>query len=470
VSVETVIYKSPFETVSYTFDGGYPTPETALTEYDEADLNRAVQAYRFFYPSVSGLAIYQGFSRAGGVPNRVFGVLEAQPRHVGFTLNSDTPYGTVLLDLRDGPFVVELPPGPLMTMVMDLHQRWVADLGLPGPDAGRGGKHLIVPPHYEKPLPSGYNVGRATTYRVIAGVRALPLGGDVKAAIEQIRAVKIRPLDAPPGWLAPEWVDMTPRPQDTTPLACENGLGFWDALHQIVDSEPVYDPYRNYYGELAELGIVKGRPFTPDARMRKILLQAAQLGNTLLRIQSFADRRPDRVVWNDRKWEWVGLVDSNGAFDAPTHTDLAARETWFFQAIGASPAMFRRKVGFGSLYWLGTRDRTGAYLDGRRNYRLVVPGPVPASLFWSITVYDAETRSQVQTDQGKAALRSLFELAGSASMDSIDLYFGPDAPAGKAARWIKTLPRKGWFAYFRVYGPTERAFDGTWKPGDFEAV
>lgn len=132
-----------------------------------------------------------------------------------------------------------------------------------------------------------------------------------------------------------------------------------------------------------------------------------------------------------------------------------------------APAMFRRDPGAGSLYWLGLRDKDGAYLDGANPYKLTVPLPVPNKLFWSVTVYDAETRSQIQTDQGKAALRSLFELKD-VSGSAVDLYFGPSVPSGQEGRWIKTLPGKGWFVYFRIYGPDTPAFNGQWKPGDFE--
>jgi hypothetical protein len=134
--------------------------------------------------------------------------------------------------------------------------------------------------------------------------------------------------------------------------------------------------------------------------------------------------------------------------------------------------MFRRSVGAGSLYWLGLRDKTDAYLDGSNTYTLTVPQPVPAKLFWSITVYDAETRSQIQTDQNKAALRSLFELADLDTSQAADLHFAPEAPADDDAkhRWIKTIPGKGWFVYFRIYGPDEPAFDGSWQLPDFEAI
>ena len=157
----------------------------------------------------------------------------------------------------------------------------------------------------------------------------------------------------------------------------------------------------------------------------------------------------------------------NGTFDLPTYKDLDARAKWFYQAQVESPAMFRRSAGAGSLYWLGTRDKSGAYLDGGKAYKLTVPQPVPDKLFWSVTVYDAETRSEIATDQGHAALRSLFELKDVKDAEAV-LYFGPTAPPGKETQWIKTIPGKGWFVYFRIYGPEAAAFNGNWRPGDFE--
>jgi hypothetical protein len=449
---------------------GFPTADEARRLYDDADLNRAVQSYRFFYSTVAGAAIYKGSVEAGCVPNQVFGVLDTKPRHVGFTLNSDTPYGPVLLDLSAGPFVVELPAGPLISAALDLNQRWIADMGVPGPDAGKGGKHLLLPPGYQDKVPDGYHAWRCTTNRTIVAVRSLPVGGDVKGAIERLKTVKVRPLNPPADWKEPTWVDMTEKPQDTTPLRWEDNLKFWEVLHWVIDTEPPLDGYRHQYGDLAALGIAKGKPFAPDARMKGILEAAAKTGLAQIRAQSFADRRPDRVVWKDRRWEWAALRYEDGFFNTPNYVDLEAREKWFYQAVATSPAMFRRQAGGGSLYWLGLRDAAGAYLDGGKTYKLTAPQPVPGKLFWSVTVYDAETRSQVQTDQGKAALRSLFELNDKAGDKSVDLHFGPKAPAGKEGQWIKTIPGKGWFVYFRIYGPEQAAFDGTWKPGDFEEV
>ena len=455
----------------YAFERGFPTEDTVKQAYDDADLERAVQAYKFFYPTVSGAAIIRGNEQIGVVPNKVFGILDCAPEQLVFTANSDTPYGPLLLDLSIGPLVVELAPGPLIVCSMDVNQRWVADMGLPGPDAGRGGKHLLVGPDYKGALPKngGYYVHRASSNRQIVGVRSLPVEGDVKGAKERIKTIKVYPLDSKAQWQQPQWLDMTGRKQDTTPVDWEDNLKFWEVLHQTLDSEPMFEGYHNEYGELAALGIEKGQPFDPDARMKAILAEAARVANAQMRVQSFGDRRPDRLPWKDRQWQWASLRYEDGDFNTHEHLDLEAREKWFYQAIGASPAMFRRDAQAGSLYWLGLRDKQGAYLDGGSQYKLSVPLPVPGKLFWSVTVYDTQTRSQVQTDQQKAALRSLFELKD-ASGKSADLYFGPTAPQGNEHRWIKTLPGRGWFAYFRIYGPQAAAFDDSWRPGDFEAM
>ena len=454
----------------YVFAGGYPTPETVQRAYDDLDMIRAMQVYRMFYPTVSCAAIFEGSAQVGLRPNAVFGYMDTQPKHVGYTLNSDTPYGAMPLDLRAGPLVVELQPGPLIGAVLDVNQRWIADMGVPGPDAGNGGKHLLLPPGYEGPVPPGYHVARATSWRVMAAVRALPVGGDVPGAVARMLTTRVYPLEARADWTEPAWIDMTPGAQDTTPHAWEDTFRFWEALNDTVQAEPPLAGWREHYGELAALGIVKGAAFQPDARMRHILERAAAGACAQMRVESFADRRPDRVVWPDRQWEWPALRFENGFFETANYNDTYARDKWFFQAIAESPAMFRRSAGAGSLYWLGLRDSTGAYLDGSHTYRLAVPLPVPEKLFWSVTVYDAETRSQIATGQGKAALRSLFELKEEGAGAAIDLYFGPSAPPGQEAHWIQTIPGQGWFVYFRIYGPDQAAFDGVWKPGDFERI
>jgi hypothetical protein len=452
------------------FERGYPDASTARRLRDEAALQRAIVAYRFWYPTVSVEGIFNGNREAGIPDSTAMGIASTGPRQVGFTLNSDTPYGSATLDVAAGPMVIEVPPGPYIGLVNDHHQGWVLDLGLPGPDEGRGGRHLVLPPGYAEQVPAGYHLGRSATNKLLFAVRAMPVGGDIPAALDALQRVRFYPLAAANNPPAITYTDTTQRQMDSTCLRWEDNIQFWQVLHRVAQEEPLAERFLPMYGLLAELGIEKDKPFAPDVRMRGILERAARMGRDQLLVSAFASDRMDRLNWPDRQWEWVGLVPGGAQFETPSGLDLEARDRWFAQAIVTSPAMFRRNAGAGSLYWLSARDKTGAFLDGGRNYWLSIPGPVPGKLFWSVTVYDAVTRSQIQTEQNKAALRSLFELKDVVQDASVDLFFGPQAPAGHEQRWIRTAPGRGWFAYIRIYGPEQAAFDRSWKPGDFEVI
>lgn len=452
------------------FKGGFPAPDAAQKARDEADYQRAITAYRFWYPTISCEGIFNGNRESGIKDNETIVIMSAGPRQVAFTPNSDTPYGAGCLDVKDGPMVVEMPAGPFIGLANSHHQSWILDMGIPGPDAGKGGKHLILPHDYKGEVPKGYFVGRSPTNKVLIAVRALPIKGDVKGAMDALRTIKVYPLASAADPKLLKFVDITERACDGTCLRWENNIKFWEKLHEITDAEPLVDKFLPMYGQLEALGIAKGKPFAPDARMKGILARAAKDGRDQMLVAAFASAREDRFAWKDRKWEWAGLVPESAQFETKSGIDLEARDRWFAQAIVTSPAMFRRTKGAGSLYWLGHRDSTGAFVDGGKTYKLTVPLPVPAGLFWSVTVYDAATRSEMQAAQDKAALRSLFELKDLGDAKSVDLYFGPKAPAGQEGRWVQTVPGRGWFAYFRIYGPADPAFDGSWKPGDLEEV
>jgi hypothetical protein len=199
-------------------------------------------------------------------------------------------------------------------------------------------------------------------------------------------------------------MDKTDQAIDASPLRWEDNIQYWEKLHKVLQEETVIDEFRPMYGLLIALGIEHGKEFAPDARMKAILGRAAKAGRDRILISAYASSCPDRIVWTDRKW--AALVSDNDDFVI----DIEARDRWFAQATGASPKMFLRTAGAGSLYWLGLREKNGAYLDGGKTYKLSVPQPVPQRLFWSVTVYDNATRSMIQTDQDKAALRSLVDL------------------------------------------------------------
>jgi hypothetical protein len=339
-------------------------------------------------------------------------------------------------------------------------------MGLPGPDAGRGGKHLLLSPDYDGDVPDGYYVARSRSYKVILAVRMLPPEGDLAAGLAALRGVKVYPLatGAAPEPMAVE--ELAGRPLQSTPVQWEEGIDFWIRLQRVIDDEALLPGARPMYGLLASLGIEKGKPFVPDARLRRILDRAARQGLQQMLVAAFASDREDRLAWEDRRWEWASLAPLVD-FESPAGIDLDARDRWFVQAVGMSPAMLRREAGAGSTYWLGHRDAQGRYLDGGKTYKLTVPGPVPARLFWSVTVYDAKTRSEIRAPQSRAALRSLIDHLEPDANGDFTLYFGPAAPAGQESRWVQTNPGQAWFSYFRIYGPEAAAFDGAWRPGDY---
>lgn len=450
---------------------GFPSAESSRRANDEADLQRAVTAYRFWYPTVSMEALFRGSRASGMRDNRSMILLVGTPNLDALTANSDTPYAFGVLDLSDGPMVVDLPPGRFMAFVNDHHQRWIMDMGLTGPDAGKGGKHLILPPGFKGKPPAGYYVGRATTRKVLLAIRAIPQSSDMRPASEGVRSVKVHPLDNPSRRLT--YLERTGVDIQATPVPWEDSRQFWQTLYESLREELVPEAYRPMQGLLLALGIAKDRPFAPDERMRGLLERAAREGQRQMQVTGFDNARADRFVWKDRRWEWVVLTPESVFFETPSGMDLEARDSAFMQAIGTSPVMFRRRPGIGSTYWRAARDSNGRWLDGARTYRLTVPLPVPARLFWSVTVYDAHTRSQIRTVQNRAALRSLVELAPEKigrNTKEVDLYVGPTAPKGKQDRWIRTTPGQGWFAYFRVYGLEKATFDGSWRPGDFMEV
>jgi len=263
-----------------------------------------------------------------------------------------------------------------------------------------------------------------------------------------------------------QFVDVTNETVHNHLLDWEGSLDYWKQLKAIVDSETTPAYFRSMYGMLQSLGIEKGKPFNPDARMTSILEEAAQTAVAQMRVNAYANREPEAIVWKDRNWEWVPIRQYNTTtkdFGTASFQDLQATEHFYFPAIGGSASIGKRQVGSGSIYFAALRDNTSAFLDGGKAYKLTVPTPVPANLFWSATVYDVDTRSMIATDQDKAVLSSLFTKFQPNPDGSIDIYFGPNAPAGKEGQWIKTIPDKGYFVYFRIYGPDSAALDGTWK-------
>jgi len=451
---------------SFKFERGYPAAGTAERAYNETDLGRAIEAYKFFYGTVSTEGLMQGIPETVK-PNEGAVKLAVGPRQQILTGNADTPYSYGTLDLKaGGPMVVELPPGSFIGFVNDHNMRWVLDMGTNGPDKGQGGKHLVLPPDYQGDVPAGYYVGRSETWKVFFAVRSLSPDGNTTKALQAIDGVKVYPLAKAGEQVSFKFIDVTNKTMPSNLLAWEDNLNYWKQLKAVIDSETSPVQFRPMLGMLQSLGIEKGKPFNLDARLSSILEEATNTALAEMRVNSYANREPLRIVWSDRNWEWVPLRAMNTTtkdFGVAAFLDLQATDNNAFPIYGASASMGKREVGAGSIYYAAYRDNTSAFLDGSKSYKLTVPGPVPGNLFWSATVYDVDTRSQIATDQDRASVGSITSKPQPNPDGSIDIYLGPNAPVGKENQWIKTIPDKGWFVYFRIYGPTAPAFDGTWK-------
>jgi hypothetical protein len=220
-------------------------------------------------------------------------------------------------------------------------------------------------------------------------------------------------------------------------------------------------------GRLATLGIEKGKPFQPDARMQKIFDQAAKQGVAMSRAILYASREPDINYWPDRHWEKMFV--RNTEFVHSGYNDIDARTLWHYQAIVVSPNLLSTTPGVGTAYLTAFRDNNGAYLLGDKNYRLRVPANPPVKRFWAVTAYDPQSRSLLDSG-GNITVGSLGDPEANPD-GSVDIYFGPtDAPEGREKNWIRTDPASGFFVAFRFYGPLEGYIDKTWKLNDFELV
>lgn len=461
---------------SYRFVRGFPADaETITRAQDATDLRRAIEAYKFFFPTVSTEAVMQQFEPNGAVANEVGIIMPQDPEQQFSLANQDTPYFLITLDLRvAGPVVIDLPEGPYIGLINDHNMDWAADLGTIGPGQGKGEKDVIVPPGFKGVVPDEYNVFEVATNKVVLGVRVMSSTGSYEESVAIAKKIKLYPLDKADNPPTFEVIDVKGQAAPLPLLKWEKSMEYWRQLHAVLDSEVIVDKQRIMLGMLVPLGIEPGRPFAPNARQENILRKAASIAFAEMNVAFYANPRPEKIVWDGLQWEWLpvsGPVDPDTKeFGTKDYRDLLASDHIFFAAWGMSAAIGRREVGPGSIYFTALKDSSGSYLDGGANYTLSIPAPVPASLFWSVTVYDAETRTIIDTEQGRGAIRTMFENPQVNSNNKFDLYFGPDAPEGKENHWVRTDAGKGWFALVRMYGPQAAVFDGSYRLPDIEKV
>jgi hypothetical protein len=343
-------------------------------------------------------------------------------------------------------------------VVDDFWFRYIADMGIAGPDKGQGGKYLFLPPGYDGEVPDGYFTYQCPTYTNWVVLRAL--GG--VPAMKQTRIYPLAEAAAPPG---NEWIDITPVPFNTIH---SNDFSFYEEVNELVQEEPADALDTERAGQLAAIGILKGQPFAPDDRLRAILGNAARIGAGISRALVYAPRDPDAALYGSWKQAFVG---GSYEFLRGGARLLDARTQFHYMATVITPAMAHAQVGAGSAYAYTVHDAHGNVLDGAKTYRLHVDPDVPAKNFWAVDVYDTQTRSLIQVPSTIYPAVASNSGGLQANPDgSYDLYFGPTAPEGKEPNWVETTPGKSWFQLFRLYGPLQPWFDQTWKLNEFEPL
>jgi hypothetical protein len=445
----------------------YFDDEASRKLFEELDYQRAVQAYIWSTPLVSMTTWRHREGQAYGAnrPND-FVVLRSLKEKRGIvTANLTTPYIFNFGTVKNGPLVVDYPAGETAGGALDFWQRPSADLGLTGPDQGKGARYIFVGPEddpkkYEE---KGAFIIQNATNNIAVLLRILDRDpayfenfktmlkmGRYGEPLESCRFIEHKDI---------EWSATAPR-----------GLEYWETLSSIINEEPVREVDKAWIAMLAPLGIEKGKPFKPDGRQKAILLKGGAMGELMARNLQ-VNPRFTAPYWDGTSW--YKSFDFSVEQETETRLQLDERTTWFYEAVGSSKGMVNPTVGAGQVYMTTKRDGNGDLLRADRTYRLHVPKDVPVGQFWSLTLYSENTRRAY--DNGGAEVRS-------ASLDShmkdlkynddgsIDLYIGANAPAGYENNYMKTVGDDGWFVYFRLYAPLQAFFDKSFKLPDFEKV
>jgi hypothetical protein len=403
--------------------------------------------------------------------------------------------------------VIEQPPNGLGT-INDMWFSWIIDIGRPGPDRGEGGKYLLVPPGYDGPLPDGgFFVAHSRTNRVLYAARSFLVDDDPKPTVALIKkTIRIYPytpggvgtsiataleggvrLGQNPAIPETRFVEASGKSFNTIP---PSDYGFFEMINENVQREPATSYDVELAGQLAAIGIVKGKPFQPDERMKKILTDAAAVGSAAGRVLNWLplEVHPDWAYypgssWASMLWEGGAFFETppprfeGGMFEPlpPTGARTLDSRTAFYYAYTLdSPGMIMRIPDVGSQYLMAFLDADKKPFDGAKTYKVTLPSNIPARAFWSFTLYDNQTRSMLKTPQRypRAGSQSYPSEAAVADADgSTTVYFGPTMPNGvKRGNWIQTDPDKGWFTILRLYSPLPSFFDKSWRPSEIEAV
>src|SRR5579871_1209617 len=280
------------------FFDGFPDEPTVQTVYDNLDFQRGVESFLSGMPGASLVGMRIGFRKLGVLNNNIF-LFENRldSKSLFLTGNTDSVYFSTWLNLKDGPLVLETPP-KVLAFLDDSWFQYVTDIGNAGRDKGQGGKYLVLPPDYKGPVPEGYFVARSRTYNLWLMGRGFKVNGDLQPAVEGIKKnLRIYPLSQAKNPPPTKFINGSGVELNTVHA---NDFTYFEELNEVVQEEPseALEPER--LGLFASIGIEKGKPFAPDARMKKILTDSVAVANAIARSNLFASRDPRTRIFPDR--------------------------------------------------------------------------------------------------------------------------------------------------------------------------
>ncbi len=440
-----------------TIKPGYPLPPDAVKLKQDLRLNRAVELFLWSLPLNQSYAGRDAMFKASGGGMLDVTYIGGFADHTAklSTLNNETVYAMVHMDLHDGPVVYEQPAmdnkGYLFGSIIDVWQVPLTDVGIPQvtPDQGKGGKYLILPPGYQDEVPEGYLPIRSTSYQVRLGLRSVMLGDATLAdAVDRVKRVKVYPLSDP---ARPQrYLDVLGKPVDGE---VDKGVGAFRRIHDYLGREPVQEKDKYLIGMLKSLGIEKDKPFPSDKATLELLQDAADLGWMTAKL-NMTKAWPASPLPG---WLALGLVESwNPNYTTDDLVQVDERAAYFALAIWPP-----KNMGNSTFYGITFSDTDNKPLQPGVHYKLHLPANVPAKSFWSVILYDAETDAMIANPQKRYAISSLNKTLKYNEDGSIDVFFGPDAPKGLENNWIPTT-RNDFFAGIRFYGPDWERLGKTW--------
>lgn len=382
------------------------------------------------------------------------------------TPNNTTPYILAHWTIKDGPIVVEIPAATadvgIFGTLMDAWQRPIDDVGAAGRDKGRGAKYLLLPEGYTGPVLPNAMVYRQRTHNgftVLRPIIADSSPANLAKAVEYVKKMKIYPLGQKP---ETKYVDVYGKLLEMTPVLDKN---IYKEINEMIEEEPVETYNLAMMGLLAKVGIRKGEPFKPSAELEAIYAKAAPEALQYM-IEEY-HRVLNPPFYKGKKWSALmppGAVETDFSYEHPNYFDYHARGALFYAIITSV-----KNYGSATFYLDLAETPDGEWLDGSKNYKLVVPPKVPVRDFWAITTYDLETASYLR-DLEPSSIDSNMEEVKKNSDGSVDIYFGPKAPKGMESNWLPTDPKRRFFLLGRFYGPEPALLDGSFVLNDIELV